>query len=78
MVEMHEIAQQAKNMFLEMEEVSKLLMDKMYETACKISKQATDYCIVPLYKQPYDLVVCVVVLLRSLNMNTPEFTLSQL
>ena len=53
-------------------------MDEMYEIGCKISKASTDYYVVPFHKWLRDLVACVVGLLRSLNMNTEEFALSQL
>ena len=53
-------------------------MDEIYEIHRKISKPSTDYCVVPFPKQSYDLVACIVGLLRSLNMNTPEFALSRL
>ena len=53
-------------------------MNEMYEIGCKISKASTGYYFVPLIKWPHGFVVCVVGLLRSLNMNTQEFALSQL
>ena len=53
-------------------------MDDMYEIGRKISKPNTDYYVAPLHYWPHDLVVCVVGLLPSLNINTQEFALSQL
>ena len=57
---------------------TKLAMDDMYEIGRKISKPNTDYYVAPLHYWPHDLVVCVVGLLPSLNINTQEFALSQL
>ena len=54
---------------------TKLMMDEMYEISCKIRLASTNYCCT---KSMYDLVVCVVCLLSSLNMNTAEFALRQL
>ena len=58
-------------------------MDEMYETAQleirhKIRKVSTGYCVASLHKYSSDLVVSLVALLQNLNMNTPEFALSQL
>ena len=89
MDEMYKVAQLAKYRILGTDELykigdgwnarnSKLLMDEIYEIFHKIRKASTDYCVAPLHKWSYDLVVCVVALLQILVMNTPEFALSQL
>ena len=89
MHEMYEIAQLAKYRVLGIDEVyiigdgwnvrnSKLVMDEMYEIRHKIRKVSTDYCVAPLHKCSYDLIVSLAALLWSLNMNTPESALSQL
>ena len=36
---------------------TKLVMGKMCDIACKISKPSTDYYVVPLHKWPHDFVV---------------------
>ena len=33
-------------------------MEEMYEVSCKIRKGSTDYCVVPLHKQPWSSCSC--------------------